>query len=104
MISFCPVALTETTIATPADTQILRIPQSWKQLESEMQEKFHIISIINNFLRKSGGCGTQPPGSAVPGMGVEGVTKFQKVPNIEHIGANRKYFINLSHWKSCIHC
>ena len=55
MISFCPVALTETTIETPTDTQGLRIPQSWKQLESEMQEKFHIYSIINNFLRKSGG-------------------------------------------------
>ena len=64
---FCPVALTETTIEMPTDTQGLKIPQSWKQLESEMQEKFHIDSIINNFLRKSGGRGPpQPPGSAAP--------------------------------------
>ena len=59
MISFCLVALTETTIETPTDTQGLRILQSWKQLESEMQEKFHIYSIINKFLRKSGG--PRPP-------------------------------------------
>ena len=62
MISFCPVALIETTIETPTDTQGLRILQSWKQLESEMQEKFHIYSIINKFLRKSGGAAPpQPP-------------------------------------------
>ena len=66
MISFYPVALTETTIETPTDTQGMRIPQSWKQLGSEMQGKFHINSIINNFLRKSGGRGPQPPGSTVP--------------------------------------
>ena len=59
MISFCRVALTETTIETPTDTQGLRILQSWKQLESEMQEKFHIYSIIKKFLRKSGG--PRPP-------------------------------------------
>ena len=59
MISFCRVALTETTIETPTDTQGLIILQSWKQSESEMQEKFHIYSIINKFLRKSGG--PRPP-------------------------------------------
>ena len=60
MISFCPVALIETTIETPTDTQGLRILQSWKQLESEMQKKFHIYSIINKFLRKSGGAAAPP--------------------------------------------
>ena len=60
MISFCRVALTETTIETPTDTQGLRILQSWKQLELEMQEKFHIYSIINKFLRKSGGAAAPP--------------------------------------------
>ena len=50
MISFCPVALTEITNETPTDTQGLRISQSWKLLESEKQEKFHIDSIINTFL------------------------------------------------------
>ena len=60
MISFCIVALTETTIETPTDTQGLRFLQSWKQLESEMQEKFHIYSIINKFLRKSGGAAAPP--------------------------------------------
>ena len=60
MISFCRVALTETTIETPTDTQGLRILQSWKKLESEMQEKFHIYSIINKFLRKSGGAAAPP--------------------------------------------
>ena len=45
----------------PTDTQGLRILQSWKQLESEMQEKFHIYSIINKFLRKSGGGGAAAP-------------------------------------------
>ena len=60
MISFCPVALTEITNETPTDTQGLRIPQSWKLLESEMQEKFHIDSIIDNFLQKSGGTAAPP--------------------------------------------
>ena len=78
MISFCPVALIETTIETPTDTQGLRILQSWKQLESEMQEKFHIYSIINKFLRKSGG-GRGPPSPPAPRSLNKVVTKLEYI-------------------------
>ena len=64
MIRFCPVALTETTIETPTDPKTEN-SQSWKQLESEMQEKFHIDSIINNCLQKSGGACPMVPDHAI---------------------------------------